>query len=282
MYDVYFDKLENGFNINEMLDNFTYYEDDVIYLSGSLVEGQMCKYSEGMGNKKSDVDVFILRNKKHMESKSYTYNELIKRIFFFTHNNINFDVEVFDKEVIEQIISSLNDVNLDINTKTLNLINLPRGWDIENLNSFIKRIKYSTCIFNKGDYKKIINNIDQDKFAKIFIRYLINDIDQYYDDALENMERDTIDTSLYVTRKMIYLMLNTVLYRNGSYTDKFKWIGLKFKNLVKYEKKYQYLFDVYNLCIKSDVSDYDTAIKAINKTLSAINETINELDEEGL
>ena len=49
-------------NLSKLHDTFPIYSTDIIYLSGSLIDGEINKYSTGMGNKKSDLDLFVVRD----------------------------------------------------------------------------------------------------------------------------------------------------------------------------------------------------------------------------
>lgn len=44
----------------DILEILNYKKEDIIFLGGSLIEGSINKFSKGMGNKLSDIDVFIL------------------------------------------------------------------------------------------------------------------------------------------------------------------------------------------------------------------------------
>ena len=48
-------------SITELLDGISYETQDVVFIAGSLVEGVTDPLAKGIGNRYSDIDVFVLK-----------------------------------------------------------------------------------------------------------------------------------------------------------------------------------------------------------------------------
>lgn len=144
------------------------YEDDIIYFGGSLIEGLIDKYACGMGNKYSDLDIFIIRDHNKFEGTECVYDDKVRKTFFVDLPEINLDVEVFDKEYILKIIDVLNTYKPNFNEKVENIFakDIKFRNNIDSINEFLTRFKNSICVKNVEKYNKLMNYVNFENFFK--------------------------------------------------------------------------------------------------------------------
>ncbi|MBP3727370.1 MAG: hypothetical protein J6H22_00395, partial [Pseudobutyrivibrio sp.] len=217
-------------------------DDDVVYVGGSLVEASVNKYSGRVGNRLSDLDVFILRKHERYKETSATYITDICRTDFVSCFGINCDVEVYDMDIIKEIIDGVNNIRFEEKERILNCIKMPKGYSFEKINEFLTRFFYSIPIYNIEYYNWLKNVIDINAFFKLKEYYCIQVIDNMKEDIWGNVEVGEYTTALMLCREAIYRFIEYIFSREKIFNDRRKWAWIKIENLSNDKKEYS---DVY-------------------------------------
>lgn len=246
------------------------YEDDIIYFGGSLIEGLIDKYACGMGNKYSDLDIFIIRDHNKFEDTECVYDDKVRKTFFVDLPEISLDVEVFDKEYILKIIGVLNTYKPNFNEKVGNIFakDIKFRNDIESINEFLTRFKNSICVKNVEKYNKLMNDVKFEKFFQIYKDSKLIGLRSIYDDIVGNIDANQVDVALFSVRKAILKVIYFTLYHEKIFCDREKWAVLKFKNLININDKYKDLYDIYYKMYYTDLSSVDKGINDIKVSMN--------------
>lgn len=249
------------------------YSTDCVFLSGSVIEGNKNKFSKGMGNKKSDLDVFVIRDDNLFQNTDYTYFNEFKKTNFFKLEKVKLDVEYYKKSFFEDIINKINNSLIDDNIRIDNIIKV--DCSIEELNSIVNRFFYSMCIKNDELFKLYYNNLDFKKFSKIYKGKLFNILDNLTEDLYGNLEENQIITALFCAREIFKIYAKIVIFNFGEFVDRDKWVFLKFFNLVNF-----YNLDVDKVIFKKlFISDLNDNIKIKTTIVESLNYIEQRLEE---
>lgn len=278
MKDMYIEQMDESININQLIKTLNTYEDDIIYLGGSLMERKMCDIAEGMGNKKSDVDIFIIRNHEDfIKTNKYEYLEGFRKTDFYKFNKLNLDLEIFDKEQISDLLKKINDISFSENKRVLNLLQLDNGWSLESVNSFLTRLMYGFPIQNEIEFLNIQKSVNNKKFQKLYVLFLMNVIDNMMMDVVGNYECAQYETALYCARNAFLFYLKIIIYKEKRYVDRDKWVVLKFNNLAKVDIKYKETICFYQELFLSDLKNKSKMKETIYRSIVYINDKIEDL-----
>lgn len=186
---------------------------DIIYLGGSLIEGVVGKCTKGMGNKYSDIDVFIIREENDFELTNAVYSNSVRKIYFDNYMELGFDVEVFNIKYVNLLIDAIDKTEIIEDERIANIYKdvLQTGNDLEFINSFLNRIINSVCVYNYINYIQIKNKINVDKFLEIMNLYIITEVDNTRFDVIGNIDEGQLDVALYCMRSILYNIMNIVL-----------------------------------------------------------------------
>lgn len=226
------DKLGKSISIKEILNSIEYCEKDIVYIGGSLIEGIIEPCSKGMGNKYSDLDVFIIREHSDFLRTDCVYSGKVKKTCFNVVNGIGCDIEIYDIERILQVIESISKAEIQEDERVLNYIKYPKGWDLWTLNSFYNRIHSSICIFGETKYLCLKENLKIQKFMEIYKYHLLNEIDNKIDDVKGNIDCNELFTALLCMRDICNDLMWLILLNSQIMCDRKKWIWLKYNNYV--------------------------------------------------
>lgn len=221
----------------------------------------------------SDLDMFIIRDEEKFCKTVATYKDKFKKTTFIKVNGINIDVEIFNYKHIRKLIDELNNAKLDLNTRIDNLLNT--SLTLQEMNTFLCRLKYSVNFVNKEEYNNLLNDIDFNKFLKIYKESLYNSFDNKLDDTLGNLKEKQYDVALHCCRMMFIEFSKYYLAENLEFIDREKWIFLKILNTAgaigdeKIGEKYNDLF-----C--SNIRDNKDKEKVIRDSLAFMKEKMDE------
>jgi len=272
-------------NSSEYLSEFKlagvpYNNDDIIYLSGSIVEGKLSDISRGVGNKLSDVDVFILRNTSSIDEKhTYTINN--RKFDFKLINNIHYDFETYDLTQIREIFNSIAQLDFSKNLNVKRQLNLPNGWTFTVLNSIIHRLLNSIPIQNEDALKELKDSLDYARYSKMYSQILKNRIDDANDDVIGNaLNPSTQITSIYVLRQSFIYLIEIILLKEGITNDREKWAQLKFNNLSKKSSKYDSVKEWEKRIFFEEINVFESDTKKmIFEAQNFLNDEIEKLEE---
>lgn len=271
------DLLEIRFD--EICDGVHAGEKDVVYIGGSLVEGQINQFSAGMGNKFSDIDIFIIRDHDAFVNTEAVYDDNVRKTFFCEKKQIGFDVEVYDKDFVVALIEALNKVEMNPNERINNIFQqyLPDGNSLDLLNTFLCRLHNSICLKGEALYREIQDSMKYQKFLDIMTNKTIVSIDNIYDDVRGNLEVGQLDVALYCVRRIILSVMFVALMKNGVFADREKWIPLKFKNLCMMDNSYAELKKVFDVLFRGNLLDDESCIKSIESAMMISKDVIEAI-----
>jgi len=241
----------------EILESIGVLGNDVVYLAGSLVEGKVDKYSVGMGNLYSDVDVFIIREHQAFEDTEGEYVDDVRKTYFRNIKGSAIDIEVFDGKYVHDLQNALTNMNIDKGVRLLNVLKqtLQKGHDLLLVNTFLNRLKYSVCIFNETLYDKIRASMEFDVFLKLKAYHSITLIDNIMEDIKGNLISEEPDVALHSLRTGTMKLMEAILAHEGIFVDREKWTALKFANLARSFNKYSSAFKLYSEVFRGGMAD---------------------------
>jgi hypothetical protein len=263
----------------EIIDEIKPYSDDIMYLGGSLIEGAVDKYSEGMGNRFSDLDVFIIREHTKFDDTNAEYIEHVRKIYFSDNLLIGLDIEVYDAQFVESLVTVLNTLEITANIRSENTFvgKLPIGSDFLLVNTFLDRLLYSVCIWNNSAFDKLISDIRFTHFLSLKVHNLVTKMDGVFPDVLGNAEIGQLDVALFCMRELYISLMETILADENIFVDRAKWVPLKFRNFVRVTKKYKNIYDHYLLLFFSELRDKAECQKVIQTTVVVSKQVIEEI-----
>ena len=245
----------------DILEGIGALSNDIVYLAGSLVEGRVDKYSKGIGNPYSDVDVFIIRGHQEFENTVAEYVEDVKKTYFRNINGTSLDIEVFDGKYVCDLRDSLIDLTICKDIRLPNILKqtLQKGHDLLHVNEFLNRLTNSICIFNEVHYRKIRSSINFEAFLKLKAYHLITIIDNNMSDIKGNLISKQPDVALFSIREAMMNLMEAILAYEGIFVDRHKWVALKFTNLVRVSGEYASAYKLY-------IDKRESAVKIKQKT----------------
>lgn len=253
---------------------------DIVYIGGSLIESIVSPISSGMGNRYSDLDIFVIRDHSKFLLTNSAYTGSIKKTQFYDGFPIGVDIEIYDRAYVDRLAIILSETKVDPNSKILNtyLDKLQDGGDFDTINSFLCRLRYSISIHNDEEYRLLLKKINFRSFLKIMISCVTVGTDNIISDLLGNIEVNQLDVALYCTRKLLLNVMWAALMSKGFFADREKWIYLKFKNMCdahspEFSKLYETATDVF----RGDLSCNVVCKSAIENALIIAKESIETI-----
>lgn len=259
MKEIYFKSLNQTLNLNELIKYLNIEKDTIAYLGGSAIEGKFFPKSKGMGNRLSDIDLYIILPNEKFLKKYSSYTSISEKNDFFSLNGIPFDITYYKKEEIDLLISSINSLEIIPNKRIFDIFEQKNGWNSYKVNEFINRLFHSIPLQNNDNYKTLLKDIDLNKYCKIYSQFLTTILDNNIIDIEGNLESNQFDTALFCTREVYMVFLKIIIYKNLDTVDRDKWISLKINNLNFVNKKpviemyYKLFYDIKKDNIKSSI-----------------------------
>lgn len=244
-------------SFNDIITEINPFKDDVVYLAGSLIEGIVGKYSNGMGNSYSDIDVFIIREHDKFLYTEAVYDDVVKKTYFPRNLKNRLDVEVYDSDYVIRLSQILKSFTPSANERSWNILKnrLPAGNDLSFVVTYLNRFLNSICVHNNRQYEILREQTDFHKFFILKRDNLLVQADNAYPDVIGNLEVQQYDVALYCMREVYMYIVWAVLAHEGISFDRNKWLPLKFQNFVRETGKYTMLWSVYVNLFRSDLSD---------------------------
>ncbi|HEL2028968.1 TPA: hypothetical protein TY360_002251, partial [Streptococcus suis] len=162
----------------------------------SLIESKVNKFSKGIGNYRSDLDLFIIRESINFKDTSATYSSDEKKTSFFKLGKINVDVEIYDKDFVLELTENINSIVFSLDSRIKNSFVFPGNTTNYGLNSFLNRLMNSLCIQNEQAYLDVKKNINIAKWQEFQKNYLINSIENTLEDAVGNLEENKYEIAV--------------------------------------------------------------------------------------
>lgn len=237
---------------SKLLDSLDVTEDDIVYLGGSLIEALVNKYGRRVGNKLSDLDIFVLKKNVDYINVNATYSTEICKTDFMECQGINCDIEYYDISIINEIFKGINSIHFDESERILNSINMPKGFTFDKVNEFMTRFIYSIPIFNIEKFEVLKESVDTDLFFKIKEYYCIQGIDNIKTDIFGNIEKGEYTTAFLLCREAAFKLIEYIFSREKIYNDRKKWAWIKIENLASEKSEYEDVFTFLKNVILGD------------------------------
>lgn len=255
--------------------------DDIVFLGGSLIESCIRPIYKDMGNSESDIDVFVFKKNFNNllidEKKSYRKNG--KVTVFKSYDSIDYDIEIYTLQAIDNLINSIDNILVDESVRTRNSINLPNFWNLREVNSIINRMNNSIAIQNEVAFERMLDRINFATYARYRKRLLINEIDNLLPDIWGNLSPKIFEVSVILSRKLLIKLMELILINEGETVDREKWVVYKALVLSKENTQYRDLFTCFNKLFLSDISEFRKAKEVIIEIINYVNDSIIEMDE---
>jgi hypothetical protein len=268
---------------NDILKILNYEKEDIIFLSGSLIEGSINELSKGMGNRLSDIDVFILAddiNKIHELSVDYDWDCL--KIQFKRLYGISFDIEIYSKQVFLELMQQLSEYKFDDDTRTLNILKLPANIGLLKFTSFVHRLLNGIPIYNDEKFDEIKHNFNQGNYYKLMTRESLNKVDLNYEDVCGNLENGQLEVAAYIARGILIETMKAYIFYKRTSLDRDKWIPLKLKNLAQCDKRSAIIYDKFKKLYFEQKLDGEESLRTnAERILDFSNDVINEIGQGG-
>lgn len=256
--------------------------EDIVFLGGSLIESSIRSIYKDMGNLESDIDVFIFKknNDNLFIDEKGAYRKNDKITIFKRYDSIDYDIEIYNLQAIENLIKSIDDILVDESLRTRNSFSLPNSWNSREVNSIINRMNNSLAIQNESAFQSILDRIKWRNYGQYRKRLLINEIDNLLPDIWGNLSPRIFEVAVMLSRKLLTKFMEIILINEGETVDREKWVIYKSLILAtKEDTKYKDLAACFNNIFLSDVSDFNKAKEIIIDTINYVNDSIIEMDE---
>jgi len=267
----------------DILEILEYEKDDIVFLSGSLIEGSINKLSEGMGNKLSDIDVFIISDdisKRDKDSAAYDRGRF--QVQFNRLYGISIDIEIFSKEAVLTLMKELSDCTFDNNERTFNILSLPKGFELFKFTSFIHRFLNGVPIYNEEKFNTIAKDFKEESYYKLMTRIGINNVDMNYEDVTGNIEDNKAEVAVTVARTILLDTMKSYIFHKKTSLDRDKWIPLKLRNLAEDDKEASDVYSKFRkLYFEASLTDDKSLIRNAERILNFSNSIIDIIGQEG-
>ncbi|MCL2221912.1 MAG: hypothetical protein FWC20_00905 [Oscillospiraceae bacterium] len=271
-------------NFDDILNELKPFPNDIVYLGGSLIEGTISVYSEGMGNCYSDIDVFIIREKSEFDKTEAVYSSATRKTYFVDSLLNGADIEVYSSEFVYSLKNVLNRHKISADVRIANVFENVKG--VENdlflINTFLNRLYYSICIYNHETYSSLKSGMSFRKFLKIKDAELTASIENLIPDVKGNLEVGQIDVALYCMREAYLKMMNFILVSEDIFVDRTKWIPLKFKNLCNEKSRYSYLWDEYLQLFRLGTESEKECYAVVESNMATVKKAMEDVLMKGL
>ncbi|WP_066501614.1 hypothetical protein [Abyssisolibacter fermentans] len=267
----------------EILNILDYEKDDIIYLGGSLIESKVNKYSKGMGNRLSDIDVFIISsNFEKIERTDVAYDIGNVKTQFKRLYGISIDIEIFSKDVFLNLINELSNYEFDSNTRTFNILSLPNGFDLFKFTSFIHRFLNGIPIYNENLFYAIKKDFNENSYYQLMTRICINNVDVKYEDVIGNIESKQAEVAVTTARTVLLETMKAYIFHKKTSLDRDKWIPIKLKNLAEYDKEAEKIYTRFKKLYFQEVLDSEKSlINNAEKIIDFSNQIISKIGQAG-
>ena len=231
-----------------------------------------------MGNELSDLDIYIIREHNNFVNTDFVYNQSVKKTYFINNVLGGIDVEVFDRDFINNLNEILLNKKINPSERCGNFFSdsLADGGSYRLINSFLNRLKYSICLYNEDGYNELKSQINFNRFLEIKKANQLVIIDNIFPDIIGNIRLNQLDVALYCSRELFLEALEYILANEKIFVDRKKWVVLKFRNLVEQEKMYTTLWHEYGCLFLSELSSFKKMELVINSAINTIKDTLED------
>ncbi|GEM_PF-2322822 len=256
----------------EILDKLSLGKSDIVYLSGSLIEG--------VGNELSDIDVFVLVDDLTTMNTNVQFDlENVKIKIDKLDCGTSIDIEYWRKDVLIEMIEDINKYDGDsVDITELYKSASKSGIDIEDFISFIHRFLNCVPIYNEDEFTNLRNMLNFKNFNKFAVRYYIGVADNQYVDVNGNLNSKKLESALICTNDLLLNAMFAYIFSWNATVDRKKWVFEKMKILATDNKEVKYYCEkfsdlLFNISVNSD----EYAIIYCEKVLDFFNEVVDSI-----
>ena len=250
--NIYLSQVDITVDLNELINILKPDITDIIFIAGSLIENITNTNSKGMGNRLSDIDIFILRSKENFDLNTKVsteeYNFGSQKVKFKKYMGLGVDIEYFNINDILFVINQLNKLDFnacDKNKRLANWIEVPTGLSLLSFLSFIHRLYYSIPLYNIEGYTNLKSSINFYNYFRYMVMFYTLKMDSRYTDVLGNMEVREYYVAIEGSREILRYAIMTYLFSINESIDREKWIPLKLKNISTINKENLSIYNRY-------------------------------------
>ncbi len=244
---IYIKKLEQELDIDKLCARINPGENDILFISGSLIEGQTSYHSEGMGNKKSDIDIFVFSDRIEHYS-NIDYNEKYCKTTFLQLQGIQFDIEIYRINDLMCFWKNLDEIHfadgVTDNIRTMNLLKTEEAAKKKYM-SATHRLLNGICVYNYKRYEEIKKQVNLENYYTYNVRMYINIIDLCYDDVLGYLDEGQGMLAVLMARKLLLYAAGAYLFANKISFDREKWVPLLMENLSRESSEKREVFEEF-------------------------------------
>lgn len=203
---------------NEIIDRVKPEPDDIVILSGTLVEG--------IGNKHSDIDAYVITKTLPTTNKMGKHNYLgchdgrVRQYYDYLENQgFGFDVEYYTPAEINEMIAEVETLHALARTST-KILRKKLAWSVEDA---LHKFHIGECLTNSDAYARVFPSGFWKKLS--FVQYR-NRIGGYpeFKDIMGSWGSGDFETSLFVTTPYLLDQAAALCHITGATNGKQKWI----------------------------------------------------------
>lgn len=257
--------------VSKLLEVIKYKEDDIVFAAGSLIEG--------VGNRHSDLDIFILaENLERFNEIECEYDFDQFKVTFTNAYGIGFDIEVWSKELLLEVINQINSIQFDTSTRTYNLIDLPNNNRIEDIMSLVHRFITGEALHNHDGFNGLLEKLNLDNYYRLMVRWSMNEVDNSIDDLIGNVDKKDFINAVLVGRTVLIETLTTYLFSKKVSLDRAKWVYPKLRQLAEKDDEARKIMEKFEIINFSSLSTEKEFEKNSHKILDLTNSILSKIE----
>lgn len=242
-------------------------ENDILFISGSLIEG--------IGNENSDLDIFILTDSEFQVVSKDSYTSEFQINSFYVINDIQCDVEIWKLSILEELITQINEIDFNnLDQRTFNQINV-NEIPFMTLMSLLHRVLVGIPLNNAEKLKSYIDKLNWENYYILLQRMYVNLIDNSFDDIIGNFKSGEYPTALLLARQNLIKAVIVLLLSKNVSIDREKWALIKFEELVTADNELSIIYKkTINLLFEKALLNEESIKENIEDIISLINKII--------
>lgn len=195
---------ELGLTVNALLAFESLAPTDVVYVSGSLVEG--------LGNQASDIDVFVV-GKVTPKGENVVSVEGTTPVSVHFHGKRRVDFEFWQEAPVVALANRINALRPNVDA----------AWFSTKELEFVHRLRLGLPVAGTSGFERYKNMFDFEKLAGGLARRAIGVIDDVLEDLYGMLDDGDLDVGLLRSRDLLDACCDAYLHHRGSTNTKPKW-----------------------------------------------------------
>jgi len=193
------------------------------WLSGSLVEG--------LGNKSSDVDIFVLVDELSQRIPA-TRRDSDHFTLAFVSDDVRYDVEFWPASRVQALAAKLSSVRLD--DPEFNSNHYLSYWESE----FVHRLAVGLPLVDESAFARTRAEFDLRNFSIYLFENCLRRFDDAFDDTVGMLADNQLACAALRAREVVGHSIDALLYASGITNDKTKFRIPKLQGLTRAFPKY--------------------------------------------